>query len=83
MKTIVKLAACAAAATVLAGCGDGRGPDGLTAEERRKLDEYANSTDNISFDTSPDSLVANEEALEEEIGDAPPPANAAGTANAQ
>ena len=63
MRSMPKLAAFAAAAAVLAGCGEDRGADGLTAEERRKLDEHAANLDAGAdvVDASPDSLVATNE----------------------
>lgn len=56
--------AIAAAAALLAGCGDEEGRGGLTAEEERQLDEAARMLDENMIDVSPDSLVANEAELE-------------------
>ena len=80
MKPMVKLAACAAALAALGGCGDDRGPDGLTGEQRERLNALAESQDlnNADLvDTSPDSLVLNEEAVAAEEGEAAPEGNAA------
>lgn len=55
------LATLSGAALLLAGCGGGEGGD-LTAEENRRLDNAAEMLDTQVFDTSPDSLVAEEEA---------------------
>lgn len=65
MRSILKLAAAACALAAIGGCGDERGADGLTADERRKLDEHAANLDSGSgdvVDTSPDSLIAVNEA---------------------
>ena len=56
MKRILVSAALAATA-VLAGCGDAEERGGVTAEEARELDNAAEM-----LDTSPDSLVASDEA---------------------
>jgi predicted small lipoprotein YifL len=53
----------------LAGCGNSKGPDGLTDDQRDRLNQHAAELDGADvIDASPDSLVANEEAVEEEIG---------------
>jgi hypothetical protein len=70
MREIVTLAACAAALTGLAACGEEKGAGGLTAEESRKLDEHANNLDSQTIDASPDSLVANDEWIQAETGQA-------------
>lgn len=65
--------ALAAAATLLAACGDQEGVGGLTAEEERQLDEAARMLDDNMIDVSPDSLVANEAELEAmEASETPP-----------
>ncbi|HEY0013536.1 MAG TPA: hypothetical protein VGB79_11890 [Allosphingosinicella sp.] len=85
MKVLTTIALGAALLTLAAGCGDGRGPDGLTAEERDKLDQHAANLDaGDVVDASPDSLVANdtlmategEEATDINAGSAAPEANA-------
>lgn len=93
MKVLIKLAACALAVSAIAACGEGRGPDGLTGEERERLNEHAERLDAGEadiVDASPDSLVANDEWIAAEAGEpaatdvnagAAPAANAA--ANAQ
>ena len=72
MRSMLKLAAATAALAATAGCGDDRGADGLTAEERRKLDEHAANLDAGAdvVDASPDSLVANEAWTEAETAEA-------------
>jgi hypothetical protein len=70
MKVLLKLAACAAAAAALSACGDGRGPDGLTSEQRDRLNAIAENQDGGVVDTSPDSLVATDEGLAAENGEA-------------
>jgi hypothetical protein len=61
MKILKQIALAAALLTLVAGCGDGRGPDGLTSEERDKLDQHAANLDSGDIvDASPDSLVAND-----------------------
>ncbi|MDP8994929.1 MAG: hypothetical protein M3N07_08130 [Pseudomonadota bacterium] len=71
MRMSLKLAACAAAVALAAGCGENRGSDGLTAEERAKLDEHANRLDSGDVvDASPDSLVADDEWMQAETGQA-------------
>jgi hypothetical protein len=61
MKILKQIALAAALLTLAAGCGDGRGPDGLTSEEREKLDQHAANLDSGDIvDASPDSLVAND-----------------------
>jgi hypothetical protein len=60
MKTLLKFAACAAVLAAVAACGEQRGADGLTSEERQKLDDYAAEQDkNGVIDTSPDGLAVN------------------------
>ena len=60
MKTRLAFAGLAALA-LLAGCGRQPGAGGLTADEKRQLDNAAAMLDdNATFDASPDSLVANE-----------------------
>jgi predicted small lipoprotein YifL len=88
MKVPFKLAAAAAVLVSLAACGDERGPDGLTSEEREKLNTIAEKQDAEVIDASPDSLVANDEWIAAETAEDPAAAdNAApaanGTANAQ
>lgn len=69
MNHLLKLAACVAVLTLAAGCGDGRGPDGLTSEEREKLDQHAANLDSGDIvDASPDSLVANDTLMATEEG---------------
>ncbi|HYJ31234.1 MAG TPA: hypothetical protein VEW25_12950 [Allosphingosinicella sp.] len=80
MKTFVKLAACAAALAAVAACGDDRGTDGLSADERERLNALAESQDlnNADLvDTSPDSLVPEEESNAAEGDDAAAVGNAA------
>ena len=78
MKTALKLAACALA-FVAAACGQDRGADGLSGEEREKLDALAERLDKgaVVVDASPDSLVANDEWTAAETGEAAPAENAA------
>jgi predicted small lipoprotein YifL len=53
----------------LAACGDSKGPDGLTDDQRDRLNQHAAELDGADvIDASPDSLVANEEAIDQEIG---------------
>jgi predicted small lipoprotein YifL len=48
----------------LAACGDSKGPDGLTDDQRDRLNQHAADLDGADVvDASPDSLVANEEAV--------------------
>ena len=84
MKKALKLAACAIALAAAVGCGENRGSDGLSAEERETLNAAAESLDNGAdiVDASPDSLVANDEWTAAETGEAAPEGNAAGN-NAQ
>jgi len=85
MKTFVKLAACAAALAAVAACGDDRGTDGLSSDERERLNALAESQDlnNADLvDTSPDSLVPEEDANAGEAGEAAAPENEA-AANGQ
>lgn len=70
MNVLLKLGACAAAAAALAACGDGRGADGLTSEQRDRLNAIAENQDAGVVDTSPDSLVASNEWLAAENGEA-------------
>lgn len=56
MRTLIKGAALAAS-LMLAGCGENRGAGELTPEENRQLDNAAEM-----LDTSPDSMVADDEA---------------------
>jgi len=93
MKHLLKIAAALAAFTLAAGCGDQRGADGLTSEERESLNQIAVNLDGGSdvVDASPDSLVANDEWTAAETGDgadaaanaAPPSAPSAPPPNAQ
>ena len=56
-----------AALLALAGCsgGDERGDDGLTAKEREQVDNAAAMVENQqTFDTSADSLVLDENAVD-------------------
>lgn len=72
MKPLLKLA-CAAAVAILPACGDDTGPDGLTGEQRDRLNALAESQDlnNADLvDTSPDSLVPGNEALSDETDEA-------------
>lgn len=79
MKPLMKLAACAAALAALAACGDDRGSDGLSADERERLNAAAERLDNGAdvVDASPDSLVANDEWSAAEAGEAGAAENAA------
>ena len=73
MKRLLKLAACAIALAAAAACGQDRGADGLSSEEREKLNAIAESQDINGadvVDTSPDSLVSNDEWTAAETGDA-------------
>ena len=93
MKVLTKIALSAAFLALAAGCGDQRGPDGLTSEEREKLDQHAANLDaGDVIDASPDSLVANDtlmatdadEATDINAGAAAPAASTtAATTNAQ
>ncbi len=67
MKSLLKLATCVAALAGAAACGEDRGSDGLSSEEREKLNALAESQD---IDTSPDSLVSNDEWTAAETGEA-------------
>jgi predicted small lipoprotein YifL len=58
MKTMLKLAACAAALVAMTACGEQRGPDGLSSEDDEKLNKMAEDLDVV--DASPDSLVPEE-----------------------
>lgn len=70
MNDLLKLAAALAALGLAAGCGEQRGADGLTSEERQKLDQHAENLDaGDVVDASPDSLVANDEWMAAETGD--------------
>ena len=82
MKVLPKLACCAALLVTAAACGEQRGEDGLTAEEREKLDQHAANLDSGDVvDASPDSLVANGEWEAAESGEGSA-ANDVATANA-
>jgi hypothetical protein len=78
MKLALKIAACAALMTLAAGCGSGKSPDGLTADQRERLNQIATNVGEV-VDTSPDSLVVNDEWGAAESGQAAP-ANGAATA---
>ena len=81
MKVLPKLAACAAALAIVAGCGPERGADGLTAEERERLNQLAENADSGAdvVDASPDSLVANSEWVVSEADESDNAINAAAT----
>jgi len=83
MKVLIKLAACVAAVACTAACGQERGADGLTADEREKLNTHAEKLDAEVIDASPDSLVANDEWIAAEAGEAAPPAGNDSAANGQ
>ncbi len=68
MRMSLKIAALVMA-IALGGCGDEPGRGGLTAEEERQLDNAAAMLEDNVFDTSADSLAANEAALDEEAAD--------------
>jgi|GEM_PF-3190438 len=73
MKSLLKIAVCAVAFSGIAACGDDRGSDGLSADERERLNALAESQDlnNADLvDTSPDSLVPANESLADETGEA-------------
>jgi hypothetical protein len=75
MKTLPKLAACVALLAAAAACGQDRGADDLSGEEREKLNALAESQDINGadvVDTSPDSLVTNDEWGAAETGEAAP-----------
>lgn len=77
-----RLIALALALVPLAACGGDESRGELSAEEERRLDEAGEMVNEDVFDTSPDSLVANEaeiEAIDAEAG--APAANAAANAN--
>lgn len=79
MRFLPRRAACAAALLLaLAACNQ-RGADGLTDEEREKLNQYAAELDAQGgtevIDASPDSLTANEATGD----DADPDGNEAGS----
>ncbi len=76
MKTNMALAA-AGLALALAGCG-AEPQGGLTTEEERQLDNAAAMLEDNVFDTSADSLVADETALEN--GEAASESNVSGNA---
>lgn len=81
MKMLKQIALAAALLTFAAGCGDGRGPDGLTSEEREKLDQHAANLDSGDIvDASPDSLVANDTLMATE-GEEATDINAGAAAN--
>ena len=78
-----RAAATAALLLALAACNQ-RGPDGLTDEERDRLNQHAADLDGIDIiDASPDDLTVNEEMANAAIENGEDAANAAGTANAQ
>jgi hypothetical protein len=91
MNAFKTIALSAALLTLAAGCGERRGEDGLTSEEREKLDQHAANLDTGDvIDASPDSLVANDTLMatdEDEATDinagAAGAAPAANVANAQ
>lgn len=79
------LGAAGLALLMLGACGGGEdSPNQPTSEERRKLDDIAaKAEESETFDTSADSLVLNEAALDEPAGTnaqapADAPANTAG-----
>jgi hypothetical protein len=66
MRSQVRAACAGALLLALAACADQRGNDGLTSEEREKLNQYAADLDGADVvDASPDSLVANEAVVAE------------------
>ena len=77
MTIVPKLAAGALLVAALAGCGQDRGADGLTQDERDRLNAAAESLDNGAdvVDASPDSLVANDEWTAAESADKSEAAN--------
>ena len=80
MRMMPKLAAAFFALAALAGCGQERGADGLTQDERDRLNAAAESLDINNaevVDASPDSLVANDEWSAAESGGNAEAANAA------
>jgi hypothetical protein len=80
--TLVR-AVCAGALLALTACGGGRGDDGLTSEEREKLNQYAAELDGADvIDASPDSLVAND-AVVAEPGPAGSATNVTNSSNGQ
>jgi hypothetical protein len=58
MRRLIAAALLAGGLTILAGCGDKPGAGGLTEEDNLQLNNAAEM-----LDTSPDSLVANDEAV--------------------
>lgn len=80
---IVRTMRAATAAFLLmlaAACGEDRGADGLTGEEREKMNQAAERLDANGadvIDASPDSLVANDEWMAAETGEAAADENAA------
>jgi hypothetical protein len=72
MKVLAQIVLSAAALTLAAGCGDQRGPDGLTAEENEKLNAIAEKEglDVDVVDASPDSLVPDNTLLATESDEA-------------
>ena len=78
-----KTAAFALLLTLAAGCSEERGADGLTADERERLNEAAANLDAEVIDASPDSLVANEGEMLGEDSVEPAPAGDAAANNLQ
>lgn len=80
----MRIAATAALLLALCACNQ-RGPDGLTDDERDRLNQIAIEQDGADvIDASPDSLVVDEETANAAIGNETDAANAAGNAqNAQ
>ncbi len=76
-----RAAATAALLLALAACNQ-RGPDGLTDDERDRLNQHAADLDGLDvIDASPDDLVLNEEMANEAIANEADAGNA--TSNAQ
>lgn len=74
MKRPLTIAACAALLTIAAGCGSEKSSDGLTAEQREKLNQIAENTSVAEpevVDTSADSLVVDDALKATENGGAP------------
>ncbi len=63
MKTNMALGA-AGLALILGGCGGGESQGGLTSQEESQLNDAAAMLEENVFDTSADSLVADESVLE-------------------
>lgn len=57
MRRLIAAAMLAGSLTMVAGCGEKTGAGGLRDEDNRQLDNAAEM-----LDTSPDSLIANDEA---------------------